>query len=414
MPLTVLISQEDKQVPSAQGAQSGGDANAILAERSPPACGLPLGRTVYALTGAETDAWDGAKAAGAVAGRNVSIQCLRGLAALFVAMYHASIYAEMKLGGASWAAVFDGRFGLVGVAVFFAISGLLMADLVQRTDPWRFLGHRIVRIYPAFLLATAIVAVMALAGDHKLAFHGFSLLLVPAGARPYYLGVEWTLVFECTYYVALFLIALAGWQRHLTWIVLAWLVAIFAAPLVTGWNDQLLFHFYSLWLAPANVAFACGLLIPWIARNVRIPVGAGILACGILMVAPPDNLMIARWVAGAAAALLVLDATRIKAPPRAVTGLLTLGDWSYALYLVHVPTILVVYRLWPASADAGLAWLAAIAIALSLSAGFGMVDVRMYRRLRKAVDELSEEERRRRVNLYVGVFIVASLAGAVV
>jgi exopolysaccharide production protein ExoZ len=383
-------------VSSAQGAQSGSDA--ILAESTP----LPRGLS------------HSATAADAIAGRNVSLQCLRGLAALFVAMYHGSIYAEMMLGGASWAAVFDGRFGLVGVAVFFAISGLLMADLIQRNDPWRFLGHRIVRIYPAFLMATATVAAMALAGNHKLAFHGFSLLLVPAGVRPYYLGVEWTLVFECTYYVTLFLIALAGWQRHLTWIVLTWLVAIFAAPFVTGWNDQLLFHFYSLWLSPANVAFAGGLLIPWIGRKVRIPVGAGILACGLLMAAPPGNLTIARWVAGAAAALLVLDAIRIKAPPRAVTGLLMLGDWSYALYLVHVPIILVVYRHWPASVDAGLAWFSIVAIALPLSAGFGMVDVWMYRRLRKAVDELSEKERRRRVNLYVGVFILASLAGAAV
>jgi peptidoglycan/LPS O-acetylase OafA/YrhL len=241
-----------------------------------------------------------------------------------------------------------------------------------------------------------------------------SLLLVPAGVRAYYLGVEWTLVFECTYYVALFLIALAGWQRYLIWIVLTWLVAIFAAPFVTGWNDQLLFRFFSLWLAPANVAFACGLLIPWVARNVRIPVGAGILACGVLMATPPDNLTIARWIAGAVAALLVLDAMRIKAPPRAVTALLMLGDWSYALYLVHVPTIRVVYRFWPASVDAGWAWLSAVAIALTLSAGFGMVDVWMYRRLRKAVDELSEEERRRRVNLYVAVFILASLAGAII
>jgi exopolysaccharide production protein ExoZ len=376
-----------------------------------------LNRAVHGLSGAaqEMEARDGVKGAAVIADRNVSIQCLRGLAALFVAMFHASTYAEMKLGGASWAAVFDSRFGVVGVAVFFAISGLLMADLIQRTDPWRFLGHRIVRIYPAFLLAVAITAPLtALAGGYRPSFHGFSLLLAPAGWRPYYLGVEWTLVFECTYYVALFLIALAGWHRHLTWIVLTWLVAIFAAPLVMGWNDQLLFHFYSLWLAPANAAFAGGLLIPWIARNVRIPVGAGILACGILMVAPPGNLMIARWVAGAAAALLVLDAIRIKAPPRAVTGLRMLGDWSYALYVIHVPTILVLYRFWPAFIDAGWAWVSAVAIALSLSAGFGMVDVRMYRYLRKGVDELSEKERRRRVNLYVGVFIAASLIGAVV
>jgi hypothetical protein len=33
-----------------------------------------------------------------------------------------------------------------------SISGLLMADLIQRTDRWPFLGHRVIRIYPAFLL----------------------------------------------------------------------------------------------------------------------------------------------------------------------------------------------------------------------------------------------------------------------
>jgi peptidoglycan/LPS O-acetylase OafA/YrhL len=404
-------------VTSVKAVPSTSDAGVIPADRSKPAWEYRLDRPVNGAGGAspETGARDRVKAA-AVAGRNIPIQCLRGLAALFVVVYHASTWAEMILGGASWAAVFDGRLGLVGVAVFFAISGLLMADLIQRTDPWRFLGHRIVRIYPAFLLAVAIAAPLtALAGGYRPSFHGLSLLLAPAGWRPYYLGVEWTLVFECTYYVTLFLIALAGWQRHLAWIVLGWLAAIFAAPLVTGWDDRLLFHFYSLWLAPANVAFAGGLLVPWIDRNLRIPAGAGVLACGILMAAPPDNLMIARWVAGAAATLLVLDAIRIKVPPyAAVTGLLTLGDWSYALYLVHVPTIVVVYHLWPASISAGWAWPSAVAIALTLSAGFGMADVRMYRYFRKGVDELSEKERRRRVNLYVGVFIAASLAAVVV
>ena len=400
-------------MPSAQNAQSDSDATVILAERSPPEPRHQSGGTVDALTGAETDAWGSTKTAAANTGRNVPIQCLRGLAALFVVLYHASAFAERQFGDAGWASVFDSRFGLVGVAVFFAISGQLMADLIQRTDPWRFLGHRIVRIYPTFLLAVLIAApVTALAGGFRPSFHAFSLLLVPVGARGYYLGVEWTLVFECTYYVALFLIAVAGWRRYLTWIALAWLAATFAAPLVIGWDGGLFFHVYSIWLAPANAAFAGGLLIPWLGGNLRIPLGAGILACAALMAAPPDNLVVARWLAGAAATLLVLDAIRIKLPPRAVPGLPKLGDWSYALYLVHVPTILVLYRCWPASAGAA-AWPAAIAVALILAAAFGTVDVRLYRYLRNGVDDLSEDVRRRRVNLYAATFIIASMIGIV-
>jgi exopolysaccharide production protein ExoZ len=70
-----------------------------------------------------------------------------------------------------------------------------MADLFKRTDPWRFLAHRIVRIYPTFrLTASAWASVIALLGLGKVGFHIFSLMLVPVGPRAYYLGVEWTLV----------------------------------------------------------------------------------------------------------------------------------------------------------------------------------------------------------------------------
>jgi hypothetical protein len=38
----------------------------------------------------------------------------------------------------------------------------------------------------------------------------------------------------------------------------------------------------------------------------------------------------------------------------------------------------------------------------------------MYRRLKYAVDVLKEEDRRRLVNIYAGVFVIASLIGLVV
>jgi exopolysaccharide production protein ExoZ len=343
----------------------------------------------------------------AITHKNLSVQCLRGLAALSVALFHASVYSGLHFGDSGWATAFDGRFGVVGVAIFFAISGLLMADLIRRTDPWRFLAHRIVRIYPTYLLAAS--PIIAFRGLRNVGPDWFSLMLIPAGERTYYLGVEWTLVFECTYYVALFLIGLIGWSRYLNVIALVWIVAIAAGPLLIGWSESHFCSFYSIWLSPPNAAFAGGLLIPSIASRIRIPIGTGMLALGIFMVAVPANPVIAYWAAGAVATLLVLDVLRVKVPPRAMLGLPRLGDWSYSLYLCHVPCILVVYRLLPASAGVGAAWLCAVAVAIIVSVGFGMFDVTMYRYLKNAVDVQSEERRRRSVNICASAFVVASL-----
>jgi exopolysaccharide production protein ExoZ len=350
--------------------------------------------------------------AGAITHKNLSIQSLRGLAALFVALFHASVFSGRHFGDSGWATAFDGRFGLIGVTTFFAISGLLMAELIQRTDPWRFLAHRIVRIYPIYLLAAS--PVIAFRGMRRIWPDVFSLMLVPVGERTYYLGVEWTLVFECTYYVALFLLAVVGWHRYLNVIAVVWIAAVSAALLFIGWNDNNFYSFYSIWLATANVAFAGGLLIPWIASRIRIPVGTGILAICTLMVALPAIPSMTRWAGGFVATLLVLDVVRIKLPPRATLGLARLGDWSYALYLCHVPCILVVYRLWPSSFGVGTAWFCAVAAAIVMSVGFGMLDVKMYRYFRNAVDNASEERRRRSVTIYVGTFIIASLVGVMI
>jgi hypothetical protein len=43
-----------------------------------------------------------------------------------------------------------------------------------------------------------------------------------------------------------------------------------------------------------------------------------------------------------------------------------------------------------------------------------MLDVRIYRRLRYATDHADEEYCRRRVNIYAGAFVAASLIGVVI
>jgi peptidoglycan/LPS O-acetylase OafA/YrhL len=377
--------------------------------------GLPLVFTD--LRGAITAAANEQKASGAISQKNYSIQCLRGIAALFVVLYHASFYSEQYFGGFGWQINFFGNFASLGVAIFFVISGLLMANLIQRSDPWKFLAHRVVRIYPSYLVAVAVwLSIDAFLGIHSIGFHLFSLMLVPAGQRDYYLGVEWTLVFECSYYLALFLIALIGWYRYLNRIALFWIAGIAAAPLFIGWNERLLYPIYLIWLAPANVAFIGGLLIPSIARKIRVPVDTGIVALCIVVALGNSiaNPMVARWTVGAIATVIVLDIARIDLPRRVLAGAFKLGDWSYALYLCHCPCIWIVYRLWPSHLSAEAAWFAAVATALGVSLGFGVFDVWMYRYLKKGVDSADRKRRERLVNIYASVFLVASAISLVI
>ena len=97
--------------------------------------------------------------------RNRNLQWLRAFAALSVVLYHASVYLDRFVGDDRFLRLFDGRFGLLGVAIFFAISGYLMAEILPRTDPWSFLTHRIVRIYPIFLIVLGILLGRAVSGN---------------------------------------------------------------------------------------------------------------------------------------------------------------------------------------------------------------------------------------------------------
>ncbi len=361
-----------------------------------------------------------------LANRNEDLQALRGIAALMVLLYHASHYLGVTTGDTRMLAVFNGDFGLLGVALFFALSGALMAEILPRTRPAAFLLHRVVRIYPSFVLASAILPPLLVpnflspfemnwVGWIDFAVRGWSLVPIDVYGI-YQLGIEWTLLFEIFYYVVLTVLAVIGLTRFLPVIAAIWLgaicVALFLLPdatlnILTPAPEILL-------LLPPNAAFAFGLLVPLLLRSGGARPTLAVVAVTLAILMSKFGLPIGRVLGGLSAMLLVALALapRSAAPARGALMRLgsRLGDASYALYLVHVPVVLFVYRML--DAPPLVAWTVAVGAALAVSIPFGALDMRLYAVLRRWVDRMPNWLQIASAGLFIVLYAAVAVAVA--
>jgi len=327
--------------------------------------------------------------------RFYNIQILRFLAAAGVVLYHGHYYVGALVWNTPLVRFFDVRYSW-GVLLFFAISGFVVSHSLSRTTPGRFLAMRLVRIYPAFWLAAAIVIVVRFATGGRPMSAGLlpALTLLPVGGADYPLGgVEWSLVYEVFFYAVLASIALVPARNAREWAMLAWLAAIGGAALL-GWTQPAPFAptFGDIALSALNMPFIAGVLAhSWHRHFGRAPIA-------ILVASVPLALMAAdrvtapalqpAFLAAGFAALVLLAAElarRWNASP--ANPLVKLGDWSYGLYLVHVPVILAVLGGSQfAAAGADDAFVTAVSTALVAGCAYGWIETRMYRRNKAALE----------------------------
>lgn len=272
-------------------------------------------------------------------------------------------------------------FGRYGVGLFFAVSGFLMASIIEKQSPETFLIRRLIRIYPLLILVTVAFLLQPWISRH---FDLASLTMVPLGqetAAP--LGVEWTLVLEIGFYVVLYLISIAGMVRYLTPLTVIWLA-------VLAWNS--LTHvepalgkatILNFLLAPANIAFAIGLMLPRLIRlqgASSVMLVVGLITMVVAHFIPTGYL---RPVVSVSAALLVGWAATKKSASLFLSAPLNhLGNISYPLYLVHVPIILLLYQY---SADPITLFAGAIVLSLLASSFIEPVDAAIHEQGKKWV-----------------------------
>ncbi|MBE0577846.1 acyltransferase [Devosia sp.] len=147
-----------------------------------------------------------------------SIQYLRGLAATLVVASHAFLYpiADEPL--------LYGRWGWLGVILFFVISGFIMVTVTGngRFDGPFFLRRRAVRVIPMYWAATLFTAALALGAPQLFKTMSFewsqlwrSLLFIPfynetsGGIHPIY-KLGWTLNYEVYFYLCFAILCFLG------------------------------------------------------------------------------------------------------------------------------------------------------------------------------------------------------------
>lgn len=84
------------------------------------------------------------------------IDVLRGIAAILVTFFHLTGGIALSQNTADY-----GKYGYLGVEIFFVISGFILPYSMYKTgydinNFGRFMLKRVIRIYPAYLVAVAI------------------------------------------------------------------------------------------------------------------------------------------------------------------------------------------------------------------------------------------------------------------
>lgn len=305
-----------------------------------------------------------APASGSTPERYHRVQALRFFAALSVVVYHASFYVHQQRTDAGPLVRLFQHSGQWGVPLFFAISGFVIAHGIERMSVAEFARRRFLRIYPPFWLAVGLTlaAGVALFGVAPQPYDLLrALTLLPFGPLAYPLGVEWTLVYEVFFYAVVAVAALRGWTRTRDAMLLAWSAAIVAGALVAPeWSHRGLPTPAQIAFSPYSIPFLLGVVVHRL--HLRLSASAGIAA----LVVGPVLILAARWLPAGAPALsarglgcaaLVLWAVLAdrRKPIGARNPFVVLGDWSYGLYLLHVPIITILLALgvgtaWPADA----------------------------------------------------------------
>lgn len=346
----------------------------------PYSAAFPPPGTLFVVTDSSTDSGGAENAVGGTRGFLPAVEGMRACAAVGVVVTHVA-FQTGHTGGITGR--FFGRFDLA-VAVFFALSGFLLwrghaaaaRGLRPKPPTGHYLRSRIVRIMPGYLVA--VVVILTLLPEAKadltvwLANLTLTQIYVPLTLTAG-LTQMWSLSVEVAFYLALPLLALLARRlpvRARIPVIAATAVASFAWAVLVGASPvSAPYGVNPLNWPPAFFSwFAAGMLLAeltvtpvgWahrLARRRVLMAGIAVIAFAVAAspIAGPEGLTpgtvsqfivktaMGAVVAGALLAPLVLDRPDTSHRLLGSATMVTLGRWSYGLFVWHLAALAMVF-----------------------------------------------------------------------
>lgn len=285
----------------------------------------------------------------------VSVQYLRGFAAMMIVFFH----LELQLHRLGYQGYWP-HFLYAGVDVFFVISGFIMWITTARgMTTAEFYRRRIIRICPLYWLLTTVVLGILIFHPNAVQSGRFdslhilaSYLFLPAvhpvtGTMEPLLIPGWTLNYEMFFY-AIFGVCLMLPNRSRLLLASAFLFGLAATPLVTNISPVSIVGFYTYDII---LEFAFGMALGWVylgGAKLLPPFAWATLLVGAVAVVILSGMPHRGLVTGVPALLIVGGAVmieRFSAVPN-IRSLRLLGNASYSLYLSHTIVLSAVEQLW--------------------------------------------------------------------
>ncbi|SEJ15147.1 hypothetical protein SAMN05216327_106353 [Dyadobacter sp. SG02] len=300
-----------------------------------------------------------------------SIQVLRGIAALYVTVYHLK---EVIPADAAFRKEIDfiAGSGPAGVSLFFVISGFIMVYITRNAAPsgqniFRFTAKRLIRIWPAYAVITLGYCLLHSRITPNPEWPSEllrSLLFIPLSntPAPFYgyatLNVGWSLNYEIYFYL---LISVSMFFARLRWYAFFLMIAVTLVGIPIYYNaftlkadkmQDLGAPYLNMVTNPIIWNFVCGVFLglayyhdAW-HKRIRAFLALKMVAPTLLCLAIWQFLSgflggfgPLEWGLGSSAIFAVFVfhyQERIREFPSWLVGL---GDMSFSIYLLHVPVV---------------------------------------------------------------------------
>jgi peptidoglycan/LPS O-acetylase OafA/YrhL len=294
------------------------------------------------------------------------IQALRGIASLFVVLLHATVNASDILHTDFLFNAF--KFGGAGVDIFFVISGFIITytslkSIGNPKNVFVFFRRRFVRIYPTYwIIISILLASQLLLPFFYKTHYDFNIknLINTYFLLPDHImvnGVSWTLTFELFFYFIFCLAFLIRNKKYTLCASLVYCIILVLLPFINN-NYENVNSWISLITFPMNTEFVLGILAAVIVtrmpNKLNIPfivIGSTIFICsaiisnfGYYLFNNSFNRVV---LFGIPSFFIVSGIVNYEFGKKVLLpkALLNLGEASYSLYLLHLPIIVVAFRL---------------------------------------------------------------------